>query len=92
MRNDRFWNRLGHVLGPSWVVLGSILGSKIIKFHRFLQGFREHRVFDEDNAWKCILDGSWVDFDTKKSQKGFQIGAKMASKNDQNIRSVFDRS
>ena len=33
MKNYRFWNRLGRVLGPSWVVLGSILGSKIIKFH-----------------------------------------------------------
>ena len=33
MKNDRFWNPLGAVLGPSWAVLGSILGSKINEFH-----------------------------------------------------------
>ena len=45
-----FWNPLGRVLGPSWVVLGSILGSKIIKFHLFLKGFVKIHIFDADEV------------------------------------------
>ena len=48
MKSYGFWNPLGRVLGPSWVVLGSILGSTIIKFRWFYQGFRGSLVFKED--------------------------------------------
>ena len=53
-------------------------------------------MFEEDNAWKAILDGTWADFDAKEvpngSQLGFQIELNMASKNNPKIRSVLDRS
>ena len=39
MKQEGFEDPLGSVLGLSWVVLGSILGSKIMKFHWFLKGF-----------------------------------------------------
>ena len=84
IKYEGFQVPLGSVLGPSWVVLGSILGSQIIKFHLFLQGFREHRVFDEDNAWKCILDGSWVDFDAKRGPKRLPNRPKWVPKRIQN--------
>ena len=49
-------------------------------------GFRENHVFEEDKAWKGILDGTWVDFDANKDPKRLPNrspnGAKMASKND----------
>ena len=90
-------------LGPSWTGLGSVLGrfgvDLGVKNHQIslvLQGFRENRVFEKDEAWKCILDGSWVDFDAKKGPKRLPNGtknrSKMGLKNDQKIRSVFDRS
>ena len=50
MKNDGFWNPLGRVLGPSWVVLGSILRSKIIKFKLFLKGFVKIHIFDADEV------------------------------------------
>ena len=87
------------LLDPSWDHLGSFWGRswehKSLNFIGF-SGSREHRVFEEDKAWKCILDGSWVDFDAKRGPKRLpnrtQDGVKMRSKNDQKIRSVFDRS
>ena len=50
MKNYSFWNPLGRVLGPSWVVLGSILGSKIIKLHWFSNGFVKIHIFDADEV------------------------------------------
>ena len=59
------------------------------------KGFRENHVFEEDRAWKGILDGTWVDFDAKKGPKRLpnrtQNGAKMGSKNVQKIISVLER-
>ena len=50
-------------------------------------------MFEEDKAWKGILDGTWVDFDAKKVPQRLpnraQNRAKMLSKNDQKIRSIF---
>ena len=43
MINYRFWNTLGPVLG-------SILGSKIIKIHWFLKGFVKIHIFDPDKV------------------------------------------
>ena len=90
------------LLGPSWTGLGPVLGrfgvDLGVKNHQIslvVQGFREHRVFEEDKAWKCILDGSWVDFDAKRGPKRLpnrtQNGAKMGWKNDHKIRSILDR-
>ena len=88
------------LLEPSWaclwVILGSILGSKIIKIHFVLEMFRENDIFEEDNAWKCILGRTWVGLVAKKDPKWFpdwtQNGAKLASKNNRKVRSVWDRS
>ena len=41
IKNYRFWNPLGPVLGSSWAVLGSILESKIVKFPLVFKMFRE---------------------------------------------------
>ena len=46
MKKEGFEDPLGSVLGQSWVVLGSILGSKIIKCHLFLLGFVKINVFE----------------------------------------------
>ena len=91
-----FLEPLGSVLSLSWVVWGSFLSLKILKNHWFSLGFHENHVFEEDKAWKGILDGTWADFDAKKGPKRLpnrtQNGAKMASKINQQIRSISDRS
>ena len=50
MKQEGFEDPLGSVLGLSWVVLGSILGSKIIKFHLFLRCFVKIHIFDTDKV------------------------------------------
>ena len=50
MKHYRFWNPLGPVLGPSWAVLGSILGSKIMENQWFLKGFVKIHIFDPDKV------------------------------------------
>ena len=50
MKKEGFEDPLGSVLGLSWVVWGSILGSKIIKFHWFLKVFVKIHVFEEDKV------------------------------------------
>ena len=51
---------------------------------------------EEDRVEKGILSGTWADLGAKKAPTWVpnrsRNGAKMGSKNDQNIRSVFDRS
>ena len=69
IKYEGFQVPLESVLGPSWVVLGSILGPKIIQFSIVLQWFREHRVFEKYKASKCILDRCWVDVDARRAPK-----------------------
>ena len=77
-----FWSRLGPVLGR----FGVDLGVKNNEISKVLQRFREHRVFEENKTWKCILDRSWVDFGAKRGPKRLPNrtpdGANMVSKND----------
>ena len=80
MKNDRFWNPLGSVLGPSWGILGSILGSKIIKFHWFLKGFVNIHIFDPDKVWDDILMEFWRFLMPKRVQNGSQMGPKFDPK------------
>ena len=42
---------------------------KIIEQIMMFKGFRENRVFEEDAAWKAILDGTWVDLGAQKGPK-----------------------
>ena len=56
------------MLELSWACLGSVWGRS---------WGREHCIFEEDNAWKGILDGIWADVDAKELKKGSQIGVKM---------------
>ena len=53
-------------------------------------------MFEEDKAWKGILDGSWIDFDDtsgpKRVPNRIQNRADIAPKNDQQVRSILDRS
>ena len=86
------WTRLGSVLGRFWVDLGV----KNIENPLVLEGFRENHVFEEDKAWKGILDEIWVDFDAKEGPKRLPNGtknrSKMGWKIDPKIRSASDRS
>ena len=50
IKQEGFQDPLGSVLGLSWVVWGSILGSKIMKFHWFLKVFVKIHVFEEDKV------------------------------------------
>ena len=69
IKQEGFEDPLGSVLGLSWVVWGVDLGVKNHQISLVLQGFRENSVFEKDEAWKCILDGSWVNFDAKQGPK-----------------------
>ena len=74
-------------LGPVLSRLGVDLGVKNGEHSLVFAGFRENHVFEEDKAWKCILDGTWVDFGAKKDARlvpdRSQNGANMVSTNDQ---------
>ena len=80
IKYEGFQDALGSVLGPSWAVLGSIFGSKIIKFHWF------YKVSVNIVFLKKIRLGnaSWTDLGSiltpKGVPKGFQIGPKMDPK------------
>ena len=79
------------VLGQFRVVFGAILGWEIINNPMFLNGFVNItflKKIELENASWAKLGAIWV---PKRTQKGCQIGAEMASKIDQKIRSVFDR-
>ena len=83
MKNDCFGNPLGFVLGPSWCILGSILGSKIIKFNWFLKGFVNIHIFDPDKVWDDILIEFWRFLMLKRVQNGSQMDPKFDPKWDQ---------
>ena len=59
------WIRLGPVLGRLRVDLGVKNSENTSVFIDFC----ENHVFEEDKAWKGILDGTWVDFSVKKAPK-----------------------
>ena len=82
------WIRLGPVLGRFVVDLGIKNSENLLVFI----GFRENHVLKKIRPGKA----SWTELGSilvaKRVQKGSQIGAKMGLKNDQQIRSAFNRS
>ena len=80
IKQEGFQDALEMLLGLSWLVLGSILGSKIIKFHWF------DKVFVNIVFLKKITLGSasWTDLGSiltpKGVPKGSQIGPQMEPK------------
>ena len=91
MKNYRFWDRFGVVLGQFWVVFGPILGWKIIKIHWFLKGFVKIVFLKKIKLKKATWTELGPILMPKRLPNRSQNGAKMASKNNQKIRSVFDR-
>ena len=85
MKQEGFEDPLGSVLGLSWVVLGSILGSKIMNMIWFYNGFMKI-VFLK----KIRLGGAtWTELGSiltpKRFQKGSQIGPKMEPQRDRTM-------
>ena len=60
-------------LGRFWLVLGAVLGSKMLIFHWFLKGFVNICVFDEDECPRAI-------WEQKRSKKGAQMAPKCLPK------------
>ena len=77
MKYEGFQVPLGSVLGASWAVLGSIFGSKIIKFHWFYKGSVKIVFLKKIR----LGSASWTDLGSiltpKRVPKGSQIGPKM---------------
>ena len=63
---EGFQDPLGSVLGLSWVVLGSILGSKIIRIHLFLNVFVNI----------SFLEPSWIRLGPVLGRFGVDLGVK----------------
>ena len=77
IKYEGFQVHLGSVLGSSWAVLGSIFGTKIIKFRWFYKG-SVNIVFLKKIR---LGSASWTDLGSiltpKGVPKGSQIGSKM---------------
>ena len=80
MKKEGPQDPLGSVLGLSWVVLGSILGSKIIKFHWFYKGFVKIVFLKKIRLEKA----SWTELGSilmpKRVPKGSQMGPNIGPK------------
>ena len=79
IRNESFQDGLGFVLGLSWVVLGSILATKIMKINIcFKNGFVEITCLKKMRLGKPFwteLGSIWV---PQRLLKGSQIDAKIS--------------
>ena len=69
-------DRLGAVLGRSWVVLGAVLGSCLMVLYWFFILFRGNRRFEK----KRFQEATWTDLGSiwvaKRLQNGGQGGSK----------------
>ena len=78
LKKQALQDRLGAVLGRSWVIFGRPLGSFLLIFYWFLNGFVKIHFFQkislQEPSW-TELGPTWVDFGTKN-------GAKMAPQSD----------
>ena len=70
-KNDALEDRLGAVLGRSWLVLGVVLGSFWVVLYWFLYYFVEIDVFEK----KSFQDASWGDLGSIWVAAGVVLGA-----------------
>ena len=88
IEKEALQDRLGAVLGRSWVIFGRPLGSFLLIFHWFLKLFVKIHFFQkislQEPSW-TELGPTWVDF-------GTQNGAKMAPKSDPKTIKTDDES
>ena len=77
-KKDALEDRLGAVLGRSWVVLGVVLGSCLVILYGFLYYFVTNEVFEkircQEATW-ADLGPIWV---PKRLQNEPRAGSKMA--------------
>ena len=79
IKYEGFQVPLGSVLGPSWAVLESILGSKFIKFHWFYKGSVKIVFLSKIR----LGSASWTDLGSILIPKGLPKGSQMGAKMDQ---------
>ena len=80
MKQEGFQDALEMLLGLSWLVLGSILGSNMVKIHWFLKVFVKIMFLKKIRLERA----SWMELGSilmpKRIQKASQIGPKMDRK------------
>ena len=80
MKKEAFEDRLGAVLGPSWVDLGTRLGQECVGFLRFFNSSVKIEFFEkvkcQEATW-AELGPTWV---PKRLQNGAREGAKTEQK------------
>ena len=67
-KKEALEDRLGAVLGRSWVVLGAVLGSKSCSRPRW-RSFFENLLFGENEGSRGDLGRSWVDLGRPRGVK-----------------------
>ena len=77
-KKDALEDRLGAVLGRSWVVLGVVLGSFWVILYLFLYYFVTNEVFDKI---RC-QEATWADLGSIWEAKRLQNGGRGGSKSE----------
>ena len=75
-KKEALEDRLGAVLGRSWVVLGAVLGSFFGVFYWNTEGFVKIHVFEKV---RC-QEATWAEVEPKWSPRGSQDGAQEGAK------------
>ena len=78
MKKEGFEDRLGAVLGRSWLVLGVVLGSCLVVLYWFLYYFVRNDVFDKI---RC-QEATWADLGSIWAPKRLQNGGRGGSKSE----------
>ena len=71
-------DRLGAVLGRSWVVSGAVLGSCLVTFRLKTQGFVNFHIFEK---MRC-QEATWTDLGSIWEAKRLQNGCRGGSKSE----------
>ena len=83
IEKEALQDRLGVVLGRSWIIFGRPLGSFLLIFHWFFKAFRENSLFSKNVASRAILDRSWADFGPTWAAKWVRNGTPNGPKFDE---------